>query len=495
MFFRKRLFRIPPTSRRTAPTTRPALEALEDRCLLSGYSVTDLGTLGGPNSSPAGINNAGEVVGTADTHNYYVVIGTTDSGKKVRDKVYQQEPFLWAPTTANGTKGAMFDIGNDVGYYNSASGINGSGQAVGTAQTNSGLAFLWNPSIANGTSGSLFGLGSGTDEAGGINTQGQVAGMFTLSSGEEHAFLWTPTTANGATGSLIDLGTVSTVTGNNFSYATGINDSGEVVGTDVAGATIGVTSTVGSAAFLYSNGQMIDLGHLGGSGVGEYSQAAAINSYGQVVGDSYTGNGTDAFLWTPTTPNGTTGTMIDLGSLDNGAFPASNPSTAYAINAAGQVVGESATSNGAIHAFLWTPTTPNGTTGSMIDLDASVGSKSFTLYSATGINDLGQIVGQSNNGAVLLTPTSPTVPLMQSSSSTSNTSSARSLPAGQPSGSGSDLAPDSMALSLTPPSAMPTASRDPALTLSQVPQLSPSLTSYLPKIGSSQGSWIANGDA
>ena len=39
-----------------------------------------------------------------------------------------------------------------------------------------------------------------------------------------------------------------------------------------------------------------------------------------------------------------------------------------AINSSGSVVGYSAiTDSIAQHAFLWTPTTPNGTTGSMVD--------------------------------------------------------------------------------------------------------------------------------
>ena len=58
-------------------------------------------------------------------------------------------------------------------------------------------------------------------------------------------------------------------------------------------------------AFLYSNGQMTDLGTVGG---GDFSAGSAINRSGWVAGGSATNNGgSDAFLW-----NGKK--MIDLGS-------------------------------------------------------------------------------------------------------------------------------------------------------------------------------------
>ena len=83
---------------------------------------------------------------------------------------------------------------------------------------------------------------------------------------------------------------------------------------------------------------LTDLGTLGGL----TSSAYGINDDGQVVGDSYTSGGYDhAFLYSG-------GTMHDLGTLGG------IESQAYGINNSGQVVGCSMTSgNTATHAFLY----------------------------------------------------------------------------------------------------------------------------------------------
>jgi hypothetical protein len=79
-----------------------------------------------------------------------------------------------------------------------------------------------------------------------------------------------------------------------------------------------------------------------------------------------------AFLWSPTTPNTTSGTRTAfLGNVP--------PSNALAINSYGQVVGSQGGTS-----FIWTPSTPNGTTGT---IDSDTG-----LAGAVGLNDYGQVI-------------------------------------------------------------------------------------------------------
>jgi probable HAF family extracellular repeat protein len=78
----------------------------------------------------------------------------------------------------------------------------------------------------------------------GINNAGQVTGISFTPTGTYHAFLY-------SNGQMLDLGTL----GGPTSQAYGINDAGQVTGT--ADAASGAYH-----AFLYSNGQMMDLAQL-----------------------------------------------------------------------------------------------------------------------------------------------------------------------------------------------------------------------------------------
>lgn len=160
---------------------------------------------------------------------------------------------------------------------------------------------------------------------------------------------------------IIDLGDL----GGGYSYASQINDSGQIVG-------ISSNSSGNSTAFLYSNGTMSSLGTLGGT----TSFALAINSSGQVVGYSTTSSGnTNAFLYSG-------GTMTNLGTFGG------TTSEAYSINNSGQVVGLSMTSAGNYNAFLYS----GGTT-------TNLGTLGGTTAVAYGINNSGQITGYSTTSA------------------------------------------------------------------------------------------------
>jgi probable HAF family extracellular repeat protein len=107
---------------------------------------------------------------------------------------------------------------------------------------------------------------------------------------------------------MTDLGTL----GGSYSYAYGINDSGQVVG---------YSRTAGGLdhAFMWSGGTMTDLGTLGGT----YSRAYGINSSGKIVGYSDAVWYNHAFLWSG-------GVMTDL-------TPGLEGSAATAINDSGQI--------------------------------------------------------------------------------------------------------------------------------------------------------------
>jgi probable HAF family extracellular repeat protein len=132
---------------------------------------------------------------------------------------------------------------------------------------------------------------------------------------------------------------------------------------------------------------MKDLGTLGGNNSG----AEAINAGGQVVGESDISGGTayHAFLYT-------NGIMKDLGTLGG------DDSTAYGINDVGQVVGFADIAGNYSRAFVY----GNGT---MQDLNSMISSSKWTLTDAMAINDNGWIVGYGTNPdgythAFLLTP-------------------------------------------------------------------------------------------
>lgn len=310
------------------------------------YTVTDLGSLGGTATATA-INASGEVVGSSGTAVQLVT-----------------HAFYWTPATG------MIDLGTLGGNVSQAFGINARGIIAGgsneTDNTNT-LAFIWTPNgvfHTLGNNGAVYAINdrgqatgvSGNNQdafvwtksagkvplgtLGGSNTiphaispQGQVVGYsFVGGNGAYHAFLW-----NQATG-MTDLGTLGGIN----SYGLGINQSAQVVGwATVPGATFPYH------AFYWTKSKgMEDLGTLGGN----YSLALGINDAGQVVGSANLTGDTqgDAFFWTAN------GGMLDLNTM----IPPNTGwvlSSANAINLAGQIVGDGFY-NGAIHAFLLTPT-------------------------------------------------------------------------------------------------------------------------------------------
>ena len=109
--------------------------------------------------------------------------------------------------------------------------------------------------------------GCDSSQATGVNDSGEVVGFASFSDGYQNAFAEIG-------GAMIDLGTL----GGGSSYAYGINKSGEIVG-------YSWLADGGQSAFLYDDGTMLNLNSLlpGNSGW-DLSEADAINDSGQITG-------------------------------------------------------------------------------------------------------------------------------------------------------------------------------------------------------------------
>lgn len=123
--------------------------------------------------------------------------------------------------------------------------------------------------------------------------------------------------------------------------------------------------------------------------------------------------------------SGRKGIGIELFAVTPGiTITAVGPATgsiAYDVNSAGQVAGTLGTTYSAKRAFVWTPTAPRGTTGSLSD----IGTLGGTDAMARGINSAGQVVGGAVGTAMLWTLVGGMKAL--------------GLPAGATSGYGSDV--------------------------------------------------------
>jgi probable HAF family extracellular repeat protein len=280
----------------------PAVGATAIRAVLwKDGEIKDLGTLGGNMSSADAINNLGQVVGFAfnaiPDPLSFIYFGLAGSANGT-----QTRAFLWQ-------NGVMQDLKTLGGPDAVALFVNERGQVAGLSYTNStpnpvvppfqplGLPtihpFLWTREAGMKDLGSLGGtVGWANCECGGFNNRGQLVGLSTL-PGDQIAdpFLW-----DGE--KLIDLFADSV--GGSPLTANAINDAGEIVGA-------AAFPNRPFDAFLWKDGKALDLGTVDGDGC---SSARAINSRGQVVGQSFACDGSivRSFLWE-------NGAMVDLNDL------------------------------------------------------------------------------------------------------------------------------------------------------------------------------------
>jgi len=257
--------------------------------LWTAGKMIDLGGLGGNFTIPTAINNRAQVVGGATN----TILDPFGFGTQTR-------AFLWE-------RGTMQDLGTLGGPDSFAEFVNNRGQVEGASFTNAtvnaatGLPtvhpFLW-------TNGKMVDLGSlggtlagygGNNQQGALNNHGQVVGLSNL-AGDQIAdpFFW-----DGAT--LIDLFT--TTQGANPVTANALNDSAEIVGTAI------FSDRPIADAYVWRKGVATDLGTVGDDC---FSEAFAINSRRQVVGQSFScvSNTLRSFLWE-------NGSIVDLSAISS----------------------------------------------------------------------------------------------------------------------------------------------------------------------------------
>ena len=354
-----------------APARRGAAQA-------TGYTITDLGTLGGETSQAFGIDPCGRVVGRS--------LKTAASNSN--------HPFLW-------DGGAMTDLGTLGGNSGLATAVNPGGAVVGSAQEPGGTMHAFMRPAA-GSPQDLGTLGGQTSTAYDVNASGLTVGVAEVNNSlEDRAFIW----QSGVGMQAVTAGWGTPI------RAFGINDAGQVTG--IANLPSGSTDV--AHAFVTIGGVAVDIGTLGG-GAG---YGIEVNEAGVVVGYSYIFSPNiyqafHAFRWRDKNGNGQrdAGEMIDLGLLSGSHFN----SYAYDINEAGQVVGASETGDpdhNVSLAYIWQDANGNDQSdpGELRNLnDLLVNNDGWTLQEARGINDRGQIVGTGINPAgkqhaFLLTPT------------------------------------------------------------------------------------------
>jgi probable HAF family extracellular repeat protein len=234
--------------------------------------MTALPTLGGANGVANGVNNRGEVVGTAEN--------TVPDTTCPKPQLFEFEPVLWK----NGKPQALPTVDGDLEGI--ANAINDNGQAVGstggcTTFNNIDLynlapvhAVLWE----NGVATDLKSLGGAFGNfADSINNQGHVVGYSDLAGDTTFdGFFWTKETG------MQDLKTLS---GDIASVAVGINDSDEVVG-------VSLDPKFNPRAFYWNNGTMTDLNTLLRSNPADLYliTACSINARGEIIGIAVDGS-------------------------------------------------------------------------------------------------------------------------------------------------------------------------------------------------------------
>jgi probable HAF family extracellular repeat protein len=307
-----------------------------------GWTLVDLGTLGGSESHGAAVSDSGVAVGCADT-------ATGVHAFVYRDGAMQDLGTATDPASGNSCALAVNESGvvagrsgtgeivlwgpsgiTHLGVQGNVGGIDDAGTVVGAyGQGSATHAFVYRD-------GKLTDIGgaAGSSAATAINVRGQVAG-----TADGHAFLYD-------SGSLRELGTL----GGGRSSAAGIDDRGDVVGMAFDAASQPL-------AFVF-DGTMHAL-----AGAPSYSGAVAINNRGQVVGS---GEGVYGYV----VDNGQSTQLSKLPAVTAKGWTHLEPS---GINDRGWIVGTGTDANRNLRAFLLIPDEQRATARLLPSRGVSIG--------------------------------------------------------------------------------------------------------------------------
>lgn len=292
------------------------------------WTLIDVGTLGGPGSYGAAVNNAGVVVGCADvagsgTHAFVYAAGSIKDlgtgtggadGNSCALAVNDDGTIAGRAATGELVEWKDGRVA-DLGVKGNVTAINGSGVVVGSIKDGTATrAFMYRDGVVTDL-GNLGTDANASSSANAINARGQVVG-----NSNNHAFLY----ENGA---MRDLGTL----GGASSIAKGIDSHGDIVG--MSGDAHGAPTP-----FVYNGGMQA-------LPAPSYSAAIAVNDRGQVIGS---GEGIYGYLL----DNGVVTRLDTIPAVQAKGWRHLEPT---GINDRGWIVGTAMTPSGDLRAFLLVP--------------------------------------------------------------------------------------------------------------------------------------------
>lgn len=343
------------------------------------YTITDLPSLGGTNSRANSINNRGWLAGYSNL--------TGDQSRHAalwRDEALTDLGTLGGPNSAV-TWSVKADSGIVSGIAQTATpdplGEAWSSAAFYTGPNDTGfinLGFIWE----DGKMRALPTLGGNNGFATGANSRGQIVGWAENSVHDPtcvppQQLQFRPVVWDAKHNKIDEFPLPA---GDTSGAATGINEQGQAVGiSGICDQAVGRYTAI-HALLWDKNGKIVDLGNLGAP---YWNTPTNINQHGDIVGfagapNDVDGNFLQAFIWT-----------VKDGIQPLGFLPGDVHSEAYGINEKRQVVGLSCDANGNCRAFIWE-------NGVMRDLnDFKPASYTALLEQARDINEAGEIAGRS----------------------------------------------------------------------------------------------------